>query len=110
VVKEGDVISIDGTSGAVYLGEVPVCSSPVVQYFEGTLKARRTATSSVQAVQPDHVTHRRRRARLTVRANADNPEDLIRQGPQVRRQPASGLVQGPSTMFLGERRQPHRET
>ena len=37
VVKEGDVISIDGTSGAVYLGEVPVVPSPVVQYFEGEL-------------------------------------------------------------------------
>src|SRR6202012_450234 len=36
---EGDVISIDGTSGAVYLGEVPVVPSPVVQYFEGTIDA-----------------------------------------------------------------------
>ena len=35
IVSEGDVISIDGTSGAVYLGEVPVVASPVVQYFEG---------------------------------------------------------------------------
>ena len=30
IVSEGDVISIDGTSGAVYLGEVPVMPSPVV--------------------------------------------------------------------------------
>jgi pyruvate,orthophosphate dikinase len=37
VVKEGDLISIDGTSGAVYLGEVEVVPSPVVQYFEGTI-------------------------------------------------------------------------
>ncbi len=36
-VSEGDVISIDGSSGAVYLGEVPVVSSQVVQYFEGKL-------------------------------------------------------------------------
>ena len=28
-------ISIDGTTGEVYLGEVPVQPSPVVQYFEG---------------------------------------------------------------------------
>ena len=35
VVSEGDVISIDGTTGEVYLGEVPVAASPVVQYFEG---------------------------------------------------------------------------
>src|ERR687885_546715 len=33
-VNEGDVISIDGTSGKVYLGEVPVQPSPVVRYFE----------------------------------------------------------------------------
>ena len=36
---EGDVISIDGTTGEVYLGEVPVQPSEVVQYFEGTLDA-----------------------------------------------------------------------
>ena len=34
-VKEGDLISIDGSSGKVYLGEVPVRPSGVVQYFEG---------------------------------------------------------------------------
>ncbi len=35
VFTEGDVLSIDGTSGRVYAGEVPVQDSPVVQYFEG---------------------------------------------------------------------------
>src|SRR5690606_152788 len=35
VVNEGDVISIDGTTGRIYLGEIPVQPSPVVQYFEG---------------------------------------------------------------------------
>src|SRR5450759_2447911 len=34
-VSEGDLISIDGTSGVVFLGEVPVVASPVVEYFEG---------------------------------------------------------------------------
>ncbi len=37
VVAEGDVLSIDGTSGVVFLGAVPVRPSPVVQYFEGEL-------------------------------------------------------------------------
>src|SRR4051794_39924201 len=37
VVREGDVVSIDGTTGQVYLGEVPVRPSEVVQYFEGDL-------------------------------------------------------------------------
>jgi pyruvate, orthophosphate dikinase len=36
-ISEGDMISIDGTSGAVYSGEVPVVSSAVVRYFEGEL-------------------------------------------------------------------------
>ena len=41
-IHEGDVISIDGTSGDVYLGEVPVVDSPVVRYFEeGTVDRRR---------------------------------------------------------------------
>ena len=39
VINEGDVISIDGTSGDVFLGEVPVVDSPVVRYFEGELDA-----------------------------------------------------------------------
>ena len=34
-VSEGDVISIDGTSGAVYLGEVPVVASNVVRVLRG---------------------------------------------------------------------------
>ena len=33
-IHEGDVISIDGTSGEVFLGEVSVSDSPVGQYFE----------------------------------------------------------------------------
>ena len=39
-VHEGDVISIDGTSGEVFLGEVPVVDSPIVRYFEGELDPR----------------------------------------------------------------------
>src|SRR4051794_23560856 len=37
VLEAGELISIDGTSGAVFRGEVPVVASPVVQYFEGSL-------------------------------------------------------------------------
>ena len=38
-IREGDVISIDGTSGDVYIGEVPVVDSPVVRYFEEGIDA-----------------------------------------------------------------------
>ncbi|MCF8535239.1 MAG: pyruvate, phosphate dikinase, partial [Candidatus Nanopelagicaceae bacterium] len=36
-VYAGEVISIDGSSGAVYLGELPVVASPVTTYLEGLL-------------------------------------------------------------------------
>src|SRR5690349_18775291 len=34
-IREGDVISIDGTTGEVFAGAVPVTSSVVVRHFEG---------------------------------------------------------------------------
>jgi pyruvate, orthophosphate dikinase len=98
VVKEGDVISIDGTSGVVYLGEVPVVPSPVVQYFEGTIKA--DADPLVAAVHRilDHADAKRR---LGVEANADTPEDAER----ARRFGAEGIgLCRTEHMFLGERR------
>ncbi len=98
-VREGDVISIDGTSGAVYLGEVPVAASPVVQYFEGGLPA--DADELVQAV--DRIMrHADARRRLGVRANADTGEDCAR----ARRFGAGGVgLTRTEHMFLGERRQ-----
>ncbi|MFD0785111.1 pyruvate, phosphate dikinase, partial [Micromonospora azadirachtae] len=76
-VGEGDVISIDGTTGKVYLGEVPVMPSEVVQYFEGTVDAERSDNPLVRAVHRI-MTHADRRRRLTVRANADTAEDAAR--------------------------------
>ena len=57
---EGDVISIDGTSGEVFLGEVPVVDSPVVQYFEDGEGA--DADELVLAGRSDHAPRRRRAA------------------------------------------------
>src|SRR5215203_6025388 len=37
VVREGETLSIDGSTGEVFLGEVAVRPSPVVRYFEGTM-------------------------------------------------------------------------
>ncbi|MGH3156939.1 MAG: putative PEP-binding protein, partial [Streptosporangiaceae bacterium] len=101
-VSEGDVISIDGSSGAVYLGEVPVVASPVVQYFEGTLDpASGEADELVQAVH-QIMTHADARRRLGVRANADTGEDCAR----ARRFGAAGVgLTRTEHMFLGERRQ-----
>ncbi|MEU5995788.1 pyruvate, phosphate dikinase [Spirillospora sp. NPDC047418] len=99
-VGEGDVISIDGSSGDVYLGEVPVEDSPVVRYFEGEL-APGEGDDLVTAV--DRVMrHADARAALKVRANSDNPEDSAR----ARRFGAAGIgLCRTEHMFLGDRRQ-----
>ena len=98
-VSEGDVISLDGTSGAVYLGEVPVIASNVVQYFEGEL-----APDADELVAAVHtlMTHADAKRRLGVRANADNGPDCAR----ARRFGAGGVgLVRTEHMFLGERRQ-----
>jgi len=98
-VSEGDVISIDGTSGAVYLGEVPVIASNVVQYFEGELAP--DADELVAAVHTI-MAHADAARRLGVRANADNGPDCAR----ARRFGAAGVgLVRTEHMFLGERRQ-----
>jgi pyruvate,orthophosphate dikinase len=98
-VSEGDVISIDGTSGAVYLGEVPVVASNVVQYFEGELAPDcDELVAAVHAI----MTHADTARRLGVHANADNGPDCAR----ARRFGAGGVgLVRTEHMFLGERRQ-----
>jgi pyruvate, orthophosphate dikinase len=99
VVSEGDVLSIDGTTGDVYLGEVPVQPSPVVQYFEGKLTA--DADPLVSAVHR-LLTHADQRRTLLVRTNADTGEDSAR----ARRFGAQGIgLCRTEHMFLGERRE-----
>ena len=98
-VAEGDVISIDGTSGVVYLGEVPVMASPVVEYFEGSLDPG--ADELVGAVSRI-MAHADERRRLGVHANADTGPDCAR----ARRFGAQGVgLVRTEHMFLGERRQ-----
>ncbi|GAA0846213.1 pyruvate, phosphate dikinase [Streptosporangium amethystogenes subsp. fukuiense] len=97
VVSEGDVISIDGTSGTVYLGEVPVVPSPVVEYFEGTGEADDELVGAVHRI----MSHADEVRRMAVRANADNAEDSAR----ARRFGAQGIgLCRTEHMFLGERR------
>ncbi|MFF4987568.1 pyruvate, phosphate dikinase [Streptosporangium saharense] len=98
VVSEGDVISIDGSSGAVYLGEVPVVPSPVVEYFEGATDQDDELVRAVHRI----MTHADATRRLKVRANADNAEDAAR----ARRFGAEGIgLCRTEHMFLGDRRQ-----
>jgi pyruvate,orthophosphate dikinase len=96
-IREGDVISIDGTTGEVFLGAVPVTDSVVMRYLEG----EQLDEDLVQAV--DRVMRRADDVRrLRVRANADTPEDAAR----ARRFGAEGIgLCRTEHMFLGERRQ-----
>ncbi|MGX6607918.1 pyruvate, phosphate dikinase [Micromonosporaceae bacterium Da 78-11] len=101
VVHEGDVISIDGTTGRVYLGSVPVRPSEVVQYFEGDLDPTLANEPLVAAVHRI-MTHADSRRRLLVRTNADTGADAAR----ARRFGAQGIgLCRTEHMFLGDRRE-----
>ncbi|MEU7058619.1 pyruvate, phosphate dikinase [Streptomyces sp. NPDC046197] len=102
VVEEGDVISIDGSTGKVYLGEVPVVPSPVVEFFEGRMHPG--ADDADELVEAVHrmMAFADRKRRLRVRANADNAEDALR----ARRFGAQGIgLCRTEHMFLGDRRE-----
>ncbi len=98
-IHEGDVISIDGTSGDVFLGEVPVVDSPVMTYFEeGTIDEGDDLVAAVDRL----MRHADGARRMVVRANADNAEDAAR----ARRFGAQGIgLCRTEHMFLGDRRQ-----
>ncbi len=97
-LHEGDVISVDGTSGDVFLGEVPVVDSPVVRYFEeGVVDEDDDLVAAVDRI----MRHADGARRMSVRANADNAEDAAR----ARRFGAQGIgLCRTEHMFLGERR------
>jgi len=95
-LREGDVISIDGTTGQVFAGEVPVAPSYLVNHFEG----QEVDNPLVDAV-ATMMTHADSTRRLKVRANADTAEDAAR----ARRFGAEGIgLCRTEHMFLGPRR------
>lgn len=96
-IVEGDVISIDGTTGEVFDGAVPVAASFVVRHFEG----EEIDEPLVEAV-TRLMAHADSKRRLKVRTNADTAEDASR----ARRFGAQGIgLCRTEHMFLGERRQ-----
>jgi pyruvate, orthophosphate dikinase len=105
VIGEGDRISIDGSTGEVFAGQVPVVASPVETYIEHGLDA---ATQHADTETVDLVTavdrllrHADQRRRLEVRANADTGEDAAK----ARALGAQGVgLCRTEHMFLGERR------
>ncbi|GAB49905.1 pyruvate, phosphate dikinase [Mobilicoccus pelagius] len=101
VMKAGDVVSINGTTGEVFKGEVPVVDPPVVKYFEGKL-----GQEEIDGDELVHAVHRimtiaDAKRRLKVRANADTGDDAAR----ARRFGAQGIgLCRTEHMFLGDRR------
>jgi pyruvate,orthophosphate dikinase len=98
-IRQGELISIDGTSGAFYDSAVPVTGSPLVRYFEGHHET--AAKEPVVAAVARLLAIADRRRRIGVRANADTPADAAR----ARRFGAHGIgLARTEHMFLGERR------
>jgi pyruvate,orthophosphate dikinase len=85
VLQEGDMITIDGGTGRVFVGEVPLVPPQINDDFE-------TILSWADA-----------QRRLRVRANADNPEDALR----ARAFGAEGIgLCRTEHMFFGDERLP----
>ncbi|MBO3093813.1 pyruvate, phosphate dikinase [Cellulomonas dongxiuzhuiae] len=105
-VTEGDVIAIDGTTGEVFLGDVPVVPSPVQRYLEDGLDvalAEAPDDETRDLVRAVHriLEHADSTRRLRVHANADTAEDALR----ARSLGAEGIgLCRTEHMFLGERR------
>ncbi|OCA94565.1 pyruvate, phosphate dikinase [Actinobaculum suis] len=106
-LREGDVISIDGTTGEVFTGSVPVEDSPVMVYVTQGLEAALEVANDADAhelVNSVHniLTEADSISRMKVRANADNPEDAAK----ARTMGAQGIgLVRTEHMFLGERRE-----
>jgi pyruvate,orthophosphate dikinase len=100
-IYEGDIISIDGTTGIVYLGAVPVVASSVTSYLEGRVSAESEHASPLVKAVHTILTHADSRRKLRVHTNADTPEDAIR--ARILGAEGVGLCRT-EHMFLGERR------
>jgi pyruvate,orthophosphate dikinase len=97
-VKEGEVVTIDGFTGNVYVGELPLEESVLEKARSGDAAAREEkiwkAFERVMAIADD-------RRRLRVRANADTPD----QSTNARERGAEGIgLCRTEHMFLGEER------
>ena len=106
VLTAGTIISIDGSTGDVFLGSVPVTASRIVKLFEqgkdSALVGVDFATADLIESVDRIMAHADSRRRMGVRANADTGPDAER----ARRMGASGIgLLRTEHMFLGERRQ-----
>jgi pyruvate, orthophosphate dikinase len=97
-VSEGDVITIDGFSGKVFAGELPLEESLLEKARGGDVAARR---EKVWVAFERLMGHADEVRRLRVRANADTPD----QSSNARQRGAEGIgLCRTEHMFLGEER------
>lgn len=102
----GDVIAIDGTTGEIFEGDVPVTDSPVMTYIAQGLEAGLAAspdddTRELVTAVDRILTHADEMRVMSVCANADTPEDALR----AREFGAEGIgLCRTEHMFLGDRR------
>lgn len=106
ILTAGDIISIDGSTGEIFLGSVPVTASPIVKLFEQGKQAALVGVDPATADLIESVdrimVHADARRRMGVRANADTGPDAER----ARRMGAQGIgLLRTEHMFLGQRRQ-----
>jgi len=104
-VREGDVLSIDGSTGEVFVGELAVVPSPVVLLLEEGIDVALAkvdeGTADVVRAVDRLLRHADGVRRLRVRANADTGADADR----ARRMGAEGIgLCRTEHMFLGDRR------
>ena len=104
-IAEGDMLSVDGTTGELFDGSVDVVLSPVASYLEHgldvALKDLDESTSELVRSVDRLLRHADSARRLGVRANADNPEEATR----ARELGAEGIgLCRTEHMFLGDRR------
>jgi pyruvate,orthophosphate dikinase len=105
-INEGDFISLDGASGEVFLGEIPVSPSPVVRYLlegmETVLPTLDEDSAAIVDCVDRLLAHADSVRRLRVRTNADTAEDAAR----ARQLGAEGIgLCRTEHMFLGDRRE-----
>ncbi|OFW78590.1 MAG: pyruvate, phosphate dikinase [Actinobacteria bacterium RBG_19FT_COMBO_70_19] len=97
-VAEGDVVTIDGFTGNVYVGELPLEDSLLEKARGGDAEARR---ARIWKAFERLMAHTDARRRLRVRANADTPD----QSTNARERGAEGIgLCRTEHMFLGQER------
>ncbi|MDI6641040.1 MAG: pyruvate, phosphate dikinase, partial [Elusimicrobiota bacterium] len=73
-VQEGNWVSIDGTTGEVFIAKIPTGPSEILQVLEGKLKAEE---SKIFQLYSKFISWVNKIRKLGIRANADIPQDAI---------------------------------